>query len=62
MSNKIKLLAKTNVKYKENFWKKWSTFEVSEDLHKELEKTRFFRHKCLEKLEVKKEKNQEKKK
>lgn len=61
MSKKrYKIYANTGVTYAGKFYPAKSTFEVSEDLFKDLQETRFFRHNILVDI-TKNEKVQEEK-
>lgn len=59
---KYTLYANTGVTYEGNFYPAKSTFEVSEEIYKELLKTRFFRHKVLTDLTPKEEKEKKEEK
>lgn len=59
MSRKFTLKAVTGVTYKGEFYPANSTFEVSEEMYKELQETRFFRHNILINVTKKDEKVKE---
>ena len=61
MSKKRTIYAKNGVKFGDLFIPAKSTIDVSEELYKDLQETRFFRHGILKDV-TKKEKNKENKK